>query len=213
MVKRIILLSLIVGAVLVPTAATAGETETVTWSLSEQFNDHTEQELKGLVNTDHQSLFPQTLGAICGRWLQIDTYSQASEKEIQWLTDIVADGQLVYGEDFGLVVSWRFVKADPCVEETTTTTEPEQETTTTTVPESTTTVVEETSTTVAVSTSLVEEIVTTTVASTTDDCVDDGECLPLTGASDLVPFAIVGGLLLVLGSATLHASRRSNGGN
>lgn len=93
------------------------------------------------------------------------------------------------------------------VPDTTTTTVPD--TTTTTVPETTTTVPETTTTTEATTTTQPEVTTTIVVTTTTvDPCGEEGSCLPVTGPSNLIPFGLVGVLLLALGVGLLSSSKR-----
>lgn len=62
------------------------------------------------VNADNVK-WPQTLatGDECGDgWFQVDTYP------VEEVPALIEDGVLMYGEDFDVVISWRFVKQEPC---------------------------------------------------------------------------------------------------
>lgn len=45
----------------------------------------------------------------CGVWYQVDTY------DVRDIPALIADGVLTYGEDFDVVISWRFVFGGECV--------------------------------------------------------------------------------------------------
>lgn len=47
----------------------------------------------------------------CEATLQVDTYPTSA------VAALIADGVLVYGEDHGIAISWRFVTGEACVEE------------------------------------------------------------------------------------------------